>query len=119
MSSTLCKSVGVIFPPGMLPDCCQTLWLNHWERACLVLKQQISSEYTGFTKCWFGSSLVVQWIRLHVSTEGGVRLIPWSGTIPQTVAKNKKKNGLVPNQINIHESGKGCQSHTLMGMMRR
>ena len=91
MSSTLCKSVGVIFPPGMLPDCCQTLWLNHWERACLVLKQQISSEYTGFTKCWFGSSLVVQWIILHVSTEGGVRLIPWSGKIPQTVAKNKKK----------------------------
>ena len=41
------------------------------------------------------------------------------GRSPDWPKTNTQKNGLVPNQINIHESAKSCQSHTLMGMMRR
>ena len=43
-------------------------------------------------KTFLGTSLVVQWLRLHVSNAGGVRLIPLQGTkIPHGMQCGRKK----------------------------
>jgi len=50
------------------------------------------SKIVSFKKVQFGTSLGVQWLRLHASTAGGVGSIPGQGTkIPYASAWPKKK----------------------------
>ena len=73
----------------LIGNCVQLILSSKHQKTRLLLKISKS-----------GVFLVVQWLRLHVSTSRGMGLIPgWGTTIPYTMAKKKKKK--IPNQTNI------------------
>ena len=64
-----------------------------------------------------GTSLVVEWLRLHASTAGGVGLIPGQGTnipyAPRLGKKNAGDAGLVPGSG--RSPGEGNENPVLPG----
>ena len=77
----------------LLPRCLQTI-LSMAVRV-ILFKTQVRSCFSSAQSSAAGTSLAVQWLRLHASTAGGVGSIPGPGTkIPHTVPKKKKKKNL-------------------------
>ena len=68
-----CQTLFFWAPKSLNGDC------SHEIKRCLFLGRKVMTNLTSILKSREGTSLVVQWLRLHAPNAGGLVFDPWSG----------------------------------------
>ena len=83
------------FSRAVISLCASVFSMEAWLRVHQHVLLFLLGIFFFFLISFIGTSLVIQWLRLHVSTAGGVGWIPGHRTkIPHTAQQGKKKNVL-------------------------